>query len=118
MVEENALLPIANPSAPELKVTRKVPVIATAYSSTPEQTDSNPYITAAGTNVRNGIVANNLFSFNTKIKIPELYGNKIFVVEDRMHWRKSFYQIDVWFPSTKEAEEFGVKRTYIEVLES
>ncbi len=98
--------------------TERVRMIITAYSSTPEETDDTPFITAAGTRVREGIVANNLLPFGTKIRIPELYGNKIFVVEDRMHYRKGGYHLDIWFPSQWEAKEFGSKLTQIEVLEN
>ena len=118
MVEGNSLLAISNPSEPESQVARKIRVVVTAYSSTPAQTDDNPYITAAGTWVREGIIANNLLPFGTKIRIPELYGDKVFVVEDRMHQRKGYYHVDIWFASYGEAKNFGAKRTYIEILES
>ena len=118
MVEENSLLAMSNPSNPEPQAARKIRVVVTAYSSTPAQTDDSPYITAAGTWVREGIIANNLLPFGTKIRIPELYGDKVFVVEDRMHRKKGYYHVDIWFASYGEAKNFGVKRTYIEVLES
>ena len=116
-IEGNSLLPIANPANPEKPTVRKIRVVITGYSSTLEETDGSPFITAAGTWVREGIVANNLLPFGTKVKIPELYGDKVFVVEDRMHWRKGYYHIDIWFPSYWEAKNFGAKRTYIEILE-
>ena len=118
VVQENSLLPNFNPLNPEPKTVRELNVVITAYSSTPSQTDSTPFITAAGTTVRDGIVANNLLSFGTKIRIPELYGDKIFIIEDRMHSKKGYYHVDIWFPSYKEAKNFGAKRTHIEVLES
>ncbi|MFA5086357.1 MAG: 3D domain-containing protein [Candidatus Paceibacterota bacterium] len=99
------------------KTYRKIKVIATAYSSTEWQTDDTPFVTANGSEVRDGIIANNMLPFGTEIKLPELYGNKVFTVEDRMHSRKSKYQIDIWFPTLEEAKAFGVKETYIEVLE-
>lgn len=99
------------------KTYRKIKVIVTAYSSTAWQTDDTPFITANGSTVRDGIVANNMLPFGTAITLPELYGNKVFTVEDRMHSRKSKYQIDIWFPTLEEAQEFGVKETYIEVVE-
>ena len=103
---------------PEPKVVKTMNVVATAYSSTVEQTDQDPFITAAGTWVRDGIIANNLLPFGTKIRIPELYGDKIFIVEDRMNKKKGDYHIDIWFASYSEAKNFGAKRTYVEVLES
>lgn len=93
-----------------------ISVIVTAYSSTPEQTDDTPFTTAAGTQVREGIVAANFLPFGTKIMFPELYGNRVFVVEDRMHPRKK-YQVDIWFPGYEEAKNFGAKATTIRVVE-
>jgi len=116
-VGENSLLPQAYPFYPPFKI-QKIRVVITAYSSSPWETDDNPYITASGEWVREGIVANNLLPFGTEVRIPELYGDKTFVVEDRMHWSKGYYHVDIWFPSYEEALDFGSKRTYIEILES
>lgn len=119
VIQENTLLPISTPVLPEnnFQIIDLVPGTITAYSSTPCQTDETPYLTAAGTWVREGIVANNKYSLGTKIRIPELYGDKIFVIEDRMHWTKGVYQFDIWMDSYGKAKNFGVKRTYIEILE-
>jgi len=116
-LQENTLIPLSNPANPEPEIVRRFSVIITGYSSTPWQTDDSPYITAAGTWVREGIIANNILPFGTRVKIPELFGDQIFVVEDRMSWQKGNYQIDIWFPDYWEAVSFGAKRTYIEVLE-
>jgi len=118
ILEGNTLAAINGPQNPEPKVIKRLNVILTAYSSSPWETDGDPNITAAGTKVRSGIVANNLLPLGTKIKIPEIFGDKIFVVEDRMNWKKGKYQIDVWFDEYLKAKEFGAKRTYIEILES
>ncbi len=90
-------------------------VMASAYSSTPDQTDNTPFITAWGTQVRDGIIAANFLPFGTMIKIPELFGDKTFVVEDRMNRRYS-HKIDVWFPERSQAMEFGNKKVKIEVV--
>ena len=90
-------------------------VMASAYSSTPDQTDSTPFITAWGTQVRDGIIAANFLPFGTMVKMPELYGDKIFVVEDRMNKRYT-YKIDVWFPERVQAMEFGNKKVKIEIV--
>lgn len=116
IAQGNSLLPIS--SLPQANVIKQLKVVVTAYSSTPQETDEDPYTTASGTKVRDGIAANNLLPFGTKIRLPELYGDKIFVVEDRMSWKKGYYHIDIWFPSYWEAKSFGAKRTYIEILES
>lgn len=116
-IQGNSLLAISNPSDP-IKPAKKVKVVITAYSSTTWQTDDTPFVTASGKTVEEGIVANNFLAFGTEIRIPELYGDKVFVVEDRMNWRKGYYHIDIWFPEYEQAKDFGAKNTYIEVLES
>ena len=93
--------------------TRKVWV--TAYSSTPDQTDSTPFVTAMGSMVRDGIIATNIYPFGTKIQIPKFFGTKTFVVEDRMHVRKKNF-VDIWMPSRQDAMEFGIAFTDIVVL--
>jgi 3D (Asp-Asp-Asp) domain-containing protein len=116
IVQGNSLLQTSVPFR-SIGVVKRIKVIVTGYSSTPFETDEDPYITAAGTQVRDGIVANNLLPLGTKIRIPELYGDKIFVVEDRMHWTKGPYHVDIWFPTFWEAKNFGAKTTLIEILE-
>lgn len=101
-------------SAPRL-AHKKVMVSMTAYSSTPGQTDDSPFITANGSHVRDGIVAANFLPFGTKVKIPELFGDKVFSVEDRMNARY-YYKVDVWMPTYEEAKKFGVKYVEVEIF--
>lgn len=115
--EKSFLATVSRPYFTGANPTRKIRVVVTAYSSTPWETDDNPYVTASGALVEDGIIANNLLAFGTKVRIPELFGDKVFVVQDRLNWRKGYYQVDIWFPSYWQALNFGVKRTYIEVLE-
>ncbi|MEK7665214.1 MAG: 3D domain-containing protein [Patescibacteria group bacterium] len=102
----------------DYEVKKKVRMIVTAYSSRVEETDDTPFITASGKTVADGIIANNMLPFGSKIRIPELYGDKIFIVEDRMHQRKGKYHVDIWFPEYEQAKEFGAKLTYIEILKN
>lgn len=90
-------------------------VWVTAYSSTLEETDSTPFITARNTPVRDGIVAVNFLPFGTKVRIPSLFGEKVFTVEDRMHSRKKNF-VDIWMPSKQLARNFGIFHTDIEVV--
>ena len=85
----------------------------TAYSSSVDETDDTPFLTASQTETRDGVVATNMLPFGTKVMIPKLFGDKIFVVEDRMHPRKVDY-LDVWRPSKKEAFQIG--RSYLDVV--
>ncbi|MFA7664180.1 MAG: hypothetical protein WCY33_05240, partial [Clostridia bacterium] len=89
----------------------------TAYSSTVWQTNEDPFTTASGIHVKEGIVANNMLPFGTEIKIPEYFGDKVFIVEDRMNRRKGPYWVDIWFATTQEAVDFGIREAYIEILE-
>jgi len=115
-IQGNSLFAVSNPEA-SIKV-KKVKMVITAYSSTCWQTDDTPFITASGKTVEQGIVANNMLAFGTEIRIPELYGDEIFVVEDRMNKKKGYYHVDIWFPEYEQAKDFGAKSTYIEILES
>lgn len=99
-------------------VAKTIKMMITAYSSTPEETDSTPFISASGKHVKDGFIANNMLPFGTKVRIPQLYGDKVFIVEDRMHQRKGKYHVDIWFPEQIQAKEFGAKLADIEVLES
>jgi len=116
LTQTDTLLPLSSPSAPE-RIGDTLFVTVTAYSSTPDQTDDTPFITASGKTVRDGIVATNLLPLGTKIKIPDIYGNRVFVVEDRMHPRKDQH-VDIWFSTRWEATKFGVQKAQIEILES
>lgn len=98
-------------------IVKEIVVAATAYSSTPDQTDDTPFITALGTTVRDGIIAVNFLPFGTRVKIPDIYGDKIFVVEDRMN-RRFWYRVDIWFPDRASALEFGFKKIKIQILDS
>jgi 3D (Asp-Asp-Asp) domain-containing protein len=104
----------------EAKVLRTHTVIATAYSSTPDQTDSTPCITANGFDVcKNGeenVIAANFLRFGTKVRIPELYGDKVFTVQDRMNPKYSA-RIDLWKTSRNRAIDFGKRLVKIEVIE-
>jgi 3D (Asp-Asp-Asp) domain-containing protein len=90
-------------------------VWVTAYSSTPEETDDTPFITASNSMVRDGIIALNFLPFGTKVRIPKLFGNRVFTVEDRMHYRKSGFA-DIWMPSKEAAIAFGISRAEIVVV--
>lgn len=115
--EENSLISSVSPNNPEPKVAKKIKVVATAYSSSVFETDESPFFTASGSHVRDGTMASNSFPFGTRVRIPEIYGDKIFVVEDRLNPRVGPNHIDVWFPSYKEALNFGRKDVFIEILE-
>ncbi len=102
-------------SANRTTETKSFHVTLTAYSSTPDQTDDTPFIAASGRHVYDGMIAANFLPFGTKVKIPELFGDKIFTVDDRMNRRYS-ERVDIWFPDRKSAIIFGIKKAEIVVL--
>lgn len=105
------------PDKPEPAVKETMYISVTAYSSTPDQTQGDPFTTASGTQVREGVIAANFLPIGTKVRFPEHFGNKVFTVEDRMHQRYWKYA-DIWMPSRDQAIEWGVRYTQIEILES
>ena len=94
-----------------------VHAVITAYTSTPDQTDDSPFIAATGKRVYDGMIAANWLPFGTQIKIPSVYGDKIFTVDDRMNRRYGYGRLDVWLDATKtDARKFGVKRVDVEIF--
>jgi 3D (Asp-Asp-Asp) domain-containing protein len=94
----------------DLENIRSVPVTISAYSSTPEQCDDSPHITASSSSVRVGIIAvsSDLFeelelSYGQRVLIP---GYGLFEVHDRMHprWKR---KVDIWESDTEAARRFG-----------
>lgn len=108
---EDSILSI---NMPLISKTQKV--VITAYSSTFDQTDSTPFITASNTRVHDGVAASNFLAFGTKIKIPALFGDKEFIVEDRMAQKHSD-KIDIWFPERGQAKKFGIKEAEVIILQ-
>ena len=102
MIDGNSLIAISEPVYFKIEPLGRRTI--TAYSSTPEQTDDTPLITASGETVRDGIVATNELPFGQKIMIEGI--DKIFEVVDRTNKRYN-YRIDIWLPTTDEALRFG-----------
>ena len=117
LLELNPQLIEKNPVPIEVKKEPEyIEVWVTAYSSTVDQTDDTPFITASNTKVRHGIVAANFLPLGTEIQIPEVFGDKIFIVEDKMHRRKTDF-VDIWMPTRQDAKNFGIRRAKIIVLD-
>lgn len=106
--------------APTIRVISSSFHTLTAYNSEAAQTDDTPCITANNFDVcAHGIedtIAANFLKFGTKVRIPELFGDRIFIVRDRMN-RRYPDRVDVWMLSKAEARQFGVKHATIEIIE-
>ena len=106
------------PTLPEipLRSARTIMYIpVSAYNSLPEQTDDTPFITASGTRTRDGVVAANFLAIGTIVRFPEIFGDKEFIVEDRMNARY-YYRADIWMEHYSDARQFGVKYLKMEIL--
>ena len=104
----------------QFKVIKTSQHVITAYNSEPGQTDDSPCITANGFNVcehgEEDTIAANFLKFGTKVRIPDLFGDQVFVVRDRMNKRHAD-RIDVWMKERPDALKFGVKVARIEIVE-
>ncbi|MEJ2719871.1 MAG: hypothetical protein P8181_01845 [bacterium] len=98
----------------------QVKVVATGYTSSIFETDTTPYITAANTPTREGILALSRdllreytpgapFSFGDRVHVS---GFGDFLVEDVMNARWS-NRADVWFASRLDAIDFGLREVYL-----
>ena len=86
-------------------------VVVTGYSSEVGQTDDSPEITASQKRVRVGFIAcPRKLKFGTIVEIE----GKEYVCEDRMHGRFD-NRYDIWFPSTVEAREWGIKTLEVKI---
>jgi hypothetical protein len=136
--EQRMSFPVAADRAP----LRTLNVFATAYSSDPYQTDATPCIPAMNFDLcehyltygMEDTIAANFLRLGTKVRFPELYGDKVFTVRDRMNSRYNYdrigyYRIDFYKAeanengqmdnkaSKREAIQFGFKRNIkMEVL--
>lgn len=110
----NSLVDYGSLPESEDRAPRTMRVTSTAYSSDVWQTDSTPFITASGTTVRHGVIAANFLPIGTTVKIPALYGDDVFVVEDRMNARYT-NRVDIWMETYNEAKQYGVKSIDIEI---
>jgi 3D (Asp-Asp-Asp) domain-containing protein len=94
--------------------------VITSYNSEVGQCDDSPCITANGFNVcEHGIedtVAANFLSFGTKIKIPDYFGDRVFIVRDRMNARYTD-RLDIWMINKSDAIQWGAKIAKIEIIQ-
>lgn len=122
VVERPVSVPVVTPTGlPERALVLELTL--TAYSSTPDQTDATPFVTASGQRVRDGIVAVSRdlerlgLGFGSKLVVTRVAGpgcgpeaqelvGRVLEVQDRMHRRKA-RQLDVWRASRKEALAIG-----------
>ena len=86
------------------------------YSSTEDQTDSSPLLTANLTHVVDGGIANNCLPFGTRVVVKEKEFVAIYFVNDRMNKRYGCDVFDIWFPTRGQAQAFGKQNLLITIL--
>ena len=108
---------------------RVVTATITAYTARIQETDSSPCIAASGYDIcenadKKNVVAANFVPFGTKLMIPKVFGDKVFIVEDRMNARFNDMNIvDVLFTgktpqdAVGSAVKFGRKKSAVVILE-
>lgn len=101
------------PSTRDVEVKSSFDFAVTAYSSSADECQGDPCITANGFNLckhnQEDTIATNRFPLGTKVKIPDLYNDKVFVVRDRMN-KRYYNRVDIWMKTKEKAKQFGVKR--------
>lgn len=84
----------------------------TAYSSSPDETWGDPFVTASGRPVADGVVAcPRRLPFGTKVRIA----NRTYTCWDRLHPRYDD-RFDIWKPSKEAALQFGRQRLLVVVM--
>ncbi len=119
-IEKEDTFPVSGERQPH----RTIWVLATAYSLDRAQTDASPCIPANGENLcdlrkvqgYHNTIATNFLRFDTRVRLPSLYEDKMFVVRDRMNKRyNGTHRIDIVMESVEAAKQFGVKWVQMEL---
>lgn len=86
----------------------------TAYTSSVDETDDTPFLTASGETTAPGTIAcPSRFKFGTMIQIEK----RIFKCNDRMHKRfRDTNHFDIWVESKAEARQWGRKTVEVSII--
>ena len=109
------------PQASDAKPRKSLNMAISAYTSDVAQTDGDPCTTASGLNIcerdAEDIVATNYryLAFGTPVRIPELFGDRIFYIHDRMNKRYTA-TVDVWMKNITDARKFGRQTAMVEIF--
>lgn len=85
----------------------------TAYTSSVDETDDDPFVTASGKIVRAGTLAcPSKYGFGT---VVEIQGER-YTCEDRMNKRyRDTNRFDIWTETKKEAYQWGKKELFVKI---
>jgi len=113
VIQENTLVAVSDPAYFKIYVLGSLGHRdVSAYSSSLDECDDTPYITASGDLVGEGIVASNCLPFGTLVQI----GEEIYKIKDRMNKRYKNCEVDIWMPTKEEALEFGRRSLEVRII--
>ena len=94
-------------------------VVATAYSSRVEETDSTPCIAARGYDLctadKENVIASNFLAIGTRVRFPDYNPDIVYTVVDTMNERFTDNRVDFWKKSKDKARSFGKQYLKMEV---
>lgn len=107
---------VLSPSGIPYRIVNRRRMIMTAYNSEPRQTDSTPWIMANGRMPVPGSAACNGLAIGTRVRIPEVFGDAIFTIEDRMAEDQGLDHIDVWVYHINDAYALRHPTVTVDIL--
>lgn len=100
----------------EREVQEVLVAVVTGYTSSEDETDDTPFITASGARTASEHIACPIrYPFGTKVEIE----GEVYVCEDRMNRRYQHQdRFDRWFETKEEAFEWGLQELEVIILTS
>ena len=95
-----------------VNIAEQVKTEVTAYSSSPDETDDTPFISADGKTVYDGLIAcPREYEFGTRVMIDW----RIYTCGDRLA-EKYDHRFDIWKQTKQEAIDYGLQTTDVFIL--
>ena len=102
-------------SAQKVQVARVSGVSVSAFTASKKECGKTDGITASGVKVHDGVIACNFLPFGTKVRIPSMYGDKVFTVYCRL--KKGYVNhIDIYTKYVSTANQIGRHTCAIEII--
>ncbi len=102
-------------NAQKVQVVRVEGVSISAFTASKKECGKSDGITASGVKVHDGVIACNFLPFGTKVRIPSMYGDKVFTVYCRL--KKGYVNhVDIYTKLVSTALRIGRRTCDIEVI--
>lgn len=109
------LVSLASTAQNIVRVYKVEDVRVTYFTACKEECGNDRGQTASGVMVHDGVIACNFLPKNTKVRIPSLYGRKVFTVYDKLA-EGLINNIDIYVKHKKLIPKEGHFEVYIEVI--